>query len=85
MTTSARLGIGELGNLVLGTSESGSSNSFAQAQADIVQVYKVYAQAQADIKQTLIRVGQAQAYIYISQIAVPVSDFSNSGWIRVVL
>lgn len=72
---------------------------YAQANADIKATSLGSAQSKADIKATSVgsaqagatisavsqQSAQAQAFIYIPQIARPISDISNSGWLRVVI
>lgn len=62
-----------------------TSYRVSQAQAWIAGLQIVTAQAQASISAVSDQVGQATAYIYIPQIARPIADLSNDGWVRVVI
>jgi hypothetical protein len=56
-----------------------------QAQAWLAGLQVATAQAQASIFATSGQYGQAIVYIYIPQIARPIADLSNDGWVRTVI
>lgn len=60
-------------------------STYGQAQANIKAVIAQFAQAQATIATTEFSFAQANAYIYIPQIARPIADISNTGWLGVVI